>query len=52
MKEKIKSNFTPFKKGDQVWLEGTNLKSGYNKKITMKCEDPFTITEVLEPITY
>jgi hypothetical protein len=52
MKEKIKSNFTPFKKGDKVWLEGTNLKSGYNKKITTKCEGPFTIIEVLGPITY
>ena len=36
MKEKIKSTFTPFKKGDKVWLEGTNLKLGYNKKITTK----------------
>jgi hypothetical protein len=52
MKEKIKSTFTPFKKGDRVWLEGTNLKSGYNKKITTKREGPFTITEVLGPITY
>jgi hypothetical protein len=52
MKEKIKSNFTPFKKGDKVWLEGINLKSGYNKKITTKREGPFTIIEVLGPITY
>ncbi len=52
MKERIKSTFTPFKKGDKVWLEGTNLKLGYNKKITMKREGPFTITEVLGPVNY
>lgn len=33
MKEKIKSTFEPFKLGQKVWLEGTNLKLGYNKKI-------------------
>jgi len=52
MKEKIKSTFKPFKKGDKVWLEGTNLKLGYNKKITTKREGPFTITEVLGPVNY
>jgi hypothetical protein len=52
MKERIKSTFTPFKKGDKVWLEGTNLKLGYNKKITTKREGPFTITEVLGPVNY
>ena len=45
--------FTPFKQGDMVWLEGTNLKIGYaSKKIAPKREGPFKITEVLGPITY
>ena len=52
MKEKIKSTYEPFKKGDKVWLEGTNLKLGYNKKITTKREEPFKITEVLGPVNY
>jgi transposase InsO family protein len=52
MKDRIKSTFQPFKKGDKVWLEGTNLKLGYNKKITTKREGPFTITEVLGPVNY
>jgi len=33
-------------------LEGTNLKLGYNKKITTKHEGPFLITEVLGPVNY
>jgi len=52
MKQKIKSTFTPFKKGDKVWLEGTNLKLGYIKKITTKREGPFMITEILGPVNY
>ena len=51
-KERIKSTFQPFQKGDRVWLEGTNLKLGYNKKITTKREGPFKITEVLGPVNY
>jgi len=52
MKDKIKSTYEPFRKGDKVWLEGTNLKIGYNKKITTKREGPFKITEVLGPVNY
>jgi hypothetical protein len=52
MKERIKSTFRPFKKGEKVWLEGTNLKLGYNKKITTKRQGPFQITEVLGPVNY
>ena len=52
MKERIKSTFKPFKKGEKVWLEGTNLKLGYNKKIRTKREGPFTVTEVLGPVNY
>ena len=44
--------FTPFKKGDQVWLYSWNLKTIYHKKMKPKREGPFIITEVLGPVTY
>ena len=45
--------FTPFKKGDKVWLEARNLKWHVaNPKFTPKREGPFTIVKVLSPITY
>jgi len=52
MKERIKSTYKSFVKGQKVWLEGTNLKLGYNKKITMKREGPFVIMEVIGPVNY
>jgi len=52
MAERRKSNFTPFKKGDKVWLDSRNLKTIYHKKMAPKWEGPFIITEVLGPITY
>ena len=47
-----KSTFVPFKKGDKVWLDSRNLKTMYHKKMKPKQEGPFTITEVLGPVTY
>ena len=44
--------FTPFKKEDKVWLDSKNLKTIYHKKMKPKWEGPFTITEVLGPVTY
>ena len=52
MKKRISENYTPFVKGQRVWLEGRNLKLGHNKKITTKREGPFVITEVLGPVNY
>ena len=52
MKKKIQSTYHPFKKGDRVWLEGTNLRLGLNKKITTKREGPFVITEVCGPVNF
>ena len=52
MADRWKSSFTPFKKGDQVWLDSWNLKTIYHKKMKPKREGPFTITEVLGPVTY
>ena len=52
--DRRKSTFTPFKRGDQVWLDSRNLKTTYmyHKKMKPKREGPFTITEVLGPVTY
>ena len=47
-----KDTFTPFVKGQKVWLDLWNLKTSYHKKITPKREGPFEIEEVLGPVTY
>ena len=48
-----RQKFTPFKKGEKVWLEAQNLKrSVTDLKFAPKRERPFTITKVLSPITY
>ena len=52
MADRRKSTFIPFKKGDQVWLDSRNLKTTYHKKMKPKREGPFTITDVLGPVTY
>ena len=45
--------FTPFKTGDKVWLEATNLKvPNRSKKLSPKREGPFLIEKVLSPLTY
>ena len=45
----IKTDFVPFKEGNKVWLEATNLNLGHNRKLASKREGPFKITEVLGP---
>src|ERR1700677_444303 len=52
MADRRKSSFTPFRTGDQVWLGSRNLKTMYHKKMKPKREGPFTIQEVLAPVTY
>ena len=47
-----RSTFTPFKKGDRVWLDSRNLKTIHHKKMKPKREGPFVITEVLGLVTY
>jgi len=45
--------FTPFEKGQKVWLDSRNLKIGYeSRKLAPKREGPFEITEIMGPITY
>ena len=46
------NTFTPFIKGQKVWLDTRNLKTSYHKKIAPKREGPFEIDEVLGPVTY
>ena len=52
MAERIKSTFTPFKKGQMVWLDTRHIKTNYHKKMAPKREGPFEIEEVLGPVTY
>jgi len=53
MRDRSTAKFSPFQKGDKVWLEARNLKCLYeNCKFVPKCEGPFLISEVLSPITY
>ena len=52
MIERRRSAFVPFKEGDKVWLDSRNLKTIYHKKMKPKREGPFSITEVLGPVTY
>ncbi|CAA7268818.1 unnamed protein product [Cyclocybe aegerita] len=50
---RIKSKFTPFKKGDQVFLSTKYLKMLWtSRKLSPKKAGPFKITEVLGPVTY
>ena len=51
--ERVRRGFVPFKRGEQVWLERKNLKTLYaSKKIALRREGPFEISEVLGPLTY
>ena len=51
MTDQRRLTFTPFKKGDRVWLDSRNLKTIYHKKMKPKREGPFVITEVLGLVT-
>ena len=45
--------FTPFSKGDLIWLEGMNIKTMHpTAKLAPKCHGPFEIMEVLSDVTY
>ena len=47
MRERIISKYTPWKVGDKVWLETTNLHMNGPKKLQMKKTGPFEIAEVI-----
>ena len=45
--------FTPYQPGDQVWLEGTNIKTTHpTAKLAPKHHGPFTIKEAISAVTY
>ena len=50
--DRQKNTFTPFKKGDLVWLDTKNIKTANNPKIGPWREGPFVISDVLGPLTY
>ena len=50
--DRRKNTFTPFKKGDLVWLDTRNIKTMNNPKIGPRREGPFLISDVLGPLTY
>ena len=53
MKERITSKFTPWKVGDNVWLEGKNLRLHYpTRKLAPRQEGPFEISHVISPLAY
>ena len=53
MTEGSSQSFSPWKVGDKVWLEATNLRIPYpSRKLTPKCHGPFEIAQVLSPLVY
>ena len=53
MAEWITKDFTPVKEGQQVWLDSKNLQFFQDhKKLWLKWQGPYKITEVLGPLTY
>ena len=53
MKERNTWNFSPWRVGDKVWLEATNLHLSYpSRKLAPKRQGPFEISQVLSPLTY
>ena len=51
--ERTSRCFSPWKVGDKVWLEATNLQIPYpSRKLAPKCHSPFEIAQVLSPLTY
>ena len=45
--------FRPYLEGDQVWIEGTNLKTLYpSAKLAPKCYGPFKVMKRLSPVVY
>ena len=53
MRERETRGFKGFKVGDQVWLEGTNLKIAYpTRKIAPRREGPFKVIEKVSRLAY
>ena len=53
MIEQSSRKFSPWKVGDRVWLEATNLQIPYpSRKLVPKRHGPFEIAQVLSPLVY
>ena len=52
MKERITSKYTPWKVGDKVWLETTNLHMNGPKKLQMKRTGLFEIEEIISQTAF
>ena len=52
MKEWITSKYTPWKVGDKVWLETTNLHMNGPKKLQMKRTGPFEVEEAISHMVF
>jgi hypothetical protein len=53
MTERASRKFSPWKVGDKVWLEATNLHIPYpSRKLAPKRHGPFEIAQVLSPLVY
>ena len=47
------TKFCPFMQGQNVWLEGTNLKLTHpTAKLAPQCYGPFPVAHVLSPMVY
>jgi Chromo (CHRromatin Organisation MOdifier) domain/Integrase zinc binding domain len=52
-RKKGQRQFRLFEKGEQVWLEGTNLKLSHpSTKLAPRRYGPFPITDVISPVVY
>ena len=52
MEEQISTKFTPWRVGDKVWLEMTNLHMNGPRKLQMKWTGPFEIEEVISQTAF
>ena len=52
MKERITSKYTPWKVGEKVWLETTNLHMNGPKKLQMRRTGPFEVEEVISRMVF
>ena len=52
MKERITSKYTPWKVGEKVWLETTNLHMNGPKKLQMRRTGPFEVEEVISQMAF
>jgi mannose-6-phosphate isomerase class I len=50
--QRLNAHYTPFRIGQQVWLDTQNLQMKINSKLKPHKEGPFTITDVIGKVNY